>query len=90
MSQEIAKIEAKVINNDKSLQLLKIKQKEINEAIVRGNEEVKIFNSDFARGPISNLIIIDKSKHELIASTLGEKLNYLVCETLEKAEDEKK
>ncbi|GMO65851.1 MAG: hypothetical protein Nk1A_3450 [Endomicrobiia bacterium] len=41
---------------------------------------------DFARGPISNLIVIDSNKHELVASILGEKLNYLVCETLEKAE----
>ncbi|MDR2666423.1 MAG: hypothetical protein LBB92_03210 [Endomicrobium sp.] len=34
---------------------------------------------------ISNLIVIDMDKHEFVASILGEKLNYLICETLEKA-----
>lgn len=43
--------------------------------------------ADFARGgPISNLIVIDMNKHELVASILGEKLNHLVYKTLEKAE----
>ncbi|MDR1784201.1 MAG: chromosome segregation protein SMC [Endomicrobium sp.] len=125
MNQEIAKIEVELLDRNKSLQLLKVKQEEINEAILKNDEEMKIFNSDFskyrdilasndartvalkefeykdpirssiravlslgdfARGPISNLIVIDKNKRELIASILGEKLNYLVCETLEKAE----
>jgi chromosome segregation protein len=41
---------------------------------------------NLARGPISNLIDSDESKQELVASALGEKLNYLVCDTGEKAE----
>ncbi|MDR1926741.1 MAG: chromosome segregation protein SMC [Endomicrobium sp.] len=39
-----------------------------------------------ARGPISNLIETDDNKGEFIAVALGEKLNYLVCDTTEKAE----
>jgi chromosome segregation protein len=39
-----------------------------------------------ARGPISSLIDAGDDKNELIASALGEKLNYLVCDTTEKAE----
>ncbi|MDR3274759.1 MAG: chromosome segregation protein SMC [Endomicrobium sp.] len=41
---------------------------------------------DVARGPISSLIYTDDDKYELVASALGEKLNYLVCKTSEKAE----
>jgi chromosome segregation protein len=41
---------------------------------------------DIARGPISSLIYTDDDKYELVASALGEKLNYLVCKTSEKAE----
>jgi chromosome segregation protein len=39
-----------------------------------------------ARGPISNLIDTDDNKGEFIAVALGEKLNYLVCDTTERAE----
>jgi chromosome segregation protein len=39
-----------------------------------------------ARGPISSLINANEDKEELVASALGEKLNYLVCQTIEQAE----
>lgn len=39
-----------------------------------------------ARGPVSSLIDFDDDKDELIASALGEKLNYLVCRNTEEAE----
>lgn len=39
------------------------------------------------RGPISSLIDADPDKDELIASVLGEKLNYLVCDNTEQAEE---
>ncbi|AKL97693.1 chromosome segregation protein SMC [Endomicrobium proavitum] len=45
-----------------------------------------VLNLGAARGPISSLIDADPSKSELIAAALGEKLNYLVCETSDKAE----
>ncbi|MDR3307208.1 MAG: chromosome segregation protein SMC [Endomicrobium sp.] len=41
---------------------------------------------NLARGPISNIIAADEDKRELVASVFGEKLNYLVCDTVEKAE----
>ncbi|MDR1522885.1 MAG: chromosome segregation protein SMC [Endomicrobium sp.] len=40
-----------------------------------------------ARGPISSMIDFEDDKADLIASALGEKLNYLVCETSQKAEE---
>jgi len=39
-----------------------------------------------ARGPVSSLFDADADKDELIASALGEKLNYLVCGDTQKAE----
>jgi chromosome segregation protein len=39
-----------------------------------------------ARGPVSSLINVDDDKIGLISSALGEKLNYLVCETSVRAE----
>ncbi|MCL2335267.1 MAG: chromosome segregation protein SMC, partial [Endomicrobia bacterium] len=39
-----------------------------------------------ARGPVSSLFDATDGKDELIAAALGEKLNYLVCENTEKAE----
>ncbi|MCA6072659.1 MAG: chromosome segregation protein SMC [Endomicrobium sp.] len=41
---------------------------------------------NLARGPVSSLIDADDDKDELIASVLGEKLNYLVCDTTKEAE----
>ncbi|MDR1941312.1 MAG: hypothetical protein LBQ47_03195, partial [Endomicrobium sp.] len=41
---------------------------------------------DIARGPVSSLIDADSDKDEIIAAAFGDKLNYLVCETSEKAE----
>lgn len=40
-----------------------------------------------ARGPISSLIDFDADKADLVASALGEKLNYLVCDSSQKAEE---
>lgn len=40
-----------------------------------------------ARGPISSIIDFEDDRADLIASALGEKLNYLVCETSQKAEE---
>ncbi|MDR1418050.1 MAG: chromosome segregation protein SMC [Endomicrobium sp.] len=45
-----------------------------------------VLNLGIARGPISSLIDFDADKADLIASALGEKLNYLVCETSQKTE----
>ncbi|MCL2390733.1 MAG: AAA family ATPase, partial [Endomicrobia bacterium] len=45
-----------------------------------------VLNLGIARGPISSLIDADDDKDELIASALGEKLNYLVCDSAENAE----
>jgi chromosome segregation protein len=41
---------------------------------------------NLARGPVSSIINTDEDKQELVASALGERLNYLVCDTIEKAE----
>ncbi|MCL1972251.1 MAG: chromosome segregation protein SMC [Endomicrobia bacterium] len=46
-----------------------------------------VLNLGAARGPVSSLIDSDDDKDELIASALGEKLNYLVCDTASKAEE---
>ncbi|MDR1195626.1 MAG: chromosome segregation protein SMC [Endomicrobium sp.] len=46
-----------------------------------------VLNLGIARGPVSSLIDSDDDKDELIASALGEKLNYLVCDTSLKAEE---
>ena len=39
-----------------------------------------------ARGPVSSLIDADEDKEQIVASALGEKLNYLVCKTSQDAE----
>jgi chromosome segregation protein len=41
---------------------------------------------NLARGPVSSIIDVDEDKQELVASALAERLNYLVCDTVEKAE----
>ncbi|MCL2144330.1 MAG: chromosome segregation protein SMC [Endomicrobia bacterium] len=46
-----------------------------------------VLNLGIARGPVSSLMDSDGDKNELIASALGEKLNYLVCATAAKAEE---
>jgi chromosome segregation protein len=53
---------------------------------VRSSIRAVLSLGNLARGPISNLIDADENKQELVASALGEKLNYLVCDTAEKAE----
>jgi chromosome segregation protein len=53
---------------------------------VRSSIRAVLSLRNVARGPISNLVDADDDKDELIASALGEKLNYLVCDTTEKAE----
>ena len=53
---------------------------------VRSSIRAVLSLGDIAKGPVSSLIDADDDKIELIASALGEKLNYLVCETSEKAE----
>jgi chromosome segregation protein len=53
---------------------------------VRSSIRAVLSLGNLARGPISNLIEADENKQELVASALGEKLNYLVCDTAEKAE----
>jgi chromosome segregation protein len=45
-----------------------------------------VLNLGIARGPVSSLIAFDADRADLIASALGEKLNYLICETSQKAE----
>ncbi|MDR3125162.1 MAG: chromosome segregation protein SMC [Endomicrobium sp.] len=46
-----------------------------------------VLNLGVARGPISSLIDFDADKADLLASALGEKLNYLVCDSSQKAEE---
>jgi len=53
---------------------------------VRSSIRAVLDLGDIARGPVSSLIEADEDKYELVAAALGEKLNYLVCGTLEKAE----
>ncbi|GHT56540.1 chromosome partition protein Smc [Endomicrobiia bacterium] len=53
---------------------------------VRSSIRAVLRLGNVARGPISSLIDADDDKDELVASALGEKLNYLVCDTTEKAE----
>ena len=53
---------------------------------VRSSIRAVLSLGNLARGPVSSLIDADDDKDELIASALGEKLNYLVCDTREKAE----
>jgi len=53
---------------------------------VRSSIRTVLSLGNVARGPVSSLIDLEENKYELIAAALGEKLNYLVCETLEKAE----
>ncbi|OEG70702.1 hypothetical protein ATZ36_17155 [Candidatus Endomicrobiellum trichonymphae] len=53
---------------------------------VRSSIRAVLSLGNVARGPVSSLIDADDDKVGLIASALGEKLNYLVCETSEKAE----
>jgi len=45
-----------------------------------------VLNLGAARGPVSSLIDAEPAKSEIVASALGEKLNYLVCETASQAE----
>lgn len=45
-----------------------------------------VLNLGIARGPVSSLMDSGADKSELIASALGEKLNYLVCATASQAE----
>ncbi|MDR2436631.1 MAG: chromosome segregation protein SMC [Endomicrobium sp.] len=53
---------------------------------VRSSIRAVLAMGNLARGPISSLIDSDEDKQELVASALGDKLNYLVCDTAEKAE----
>jgi chromosome segregation protein len=53
---------------------------------VRSSIRAVLSFGNVARGPVSSLIDADDDKIGLIASALGEKLNYLVCETSERAE----
>jgi chromosome segregation protein len=53
---------------------------------VRSSIRAVLSLGNIARGPVSSLIDADDDKIGLIASALGEKLNYLVCETSERAE----
>ncbi len=53
---------------------------------VRSSIRTVLSLENVARGPVSSLIDADDDKIGLIASALGEKLNYLVCETSERAE----
>jgi chromosome segregation protein len=53
---------------------------------VRSSIRAVLSLGNVARGPVSSLIDADDDKVELIASALGEKLNYLVCETSERAD----
>ncbi|MDR3256049.1 MAG: chromosome segregation protein SMC [Endomicrobium sp.] len=53
---------------------------------VRSSIRAVLNLGNVARGPISSLIDAADDKDELVASALGEKLNYLVCETSQKAE----
>jgi chromosome segregation protein len=45
-----------------------------------------VLRSNLARGPVSSIIDVDVDKQELVASALGERLNYLICSTAEKTD----
>ncbi|MDR0823391.1 MAG: AAA family ATPase, partial [Endomicrobium sp.] len=45
-----------------------------------------ILNLGIARGPVSSLISADADKEDLIASSFGDKLNYLICANIADAE----
>ncbi|GHT15315.1 chromosome partition protein Smc [Endomicrobiia bacterium] len=53
---------------------------------VRSSIRAVLSLGNVARGPVSSLIDVNDDKIGLIASALGEKLNYLVCETSERVE----
>ncbi|MDR3049982.1 MAG: chromosome segregation protein SMC [Elusimicrobiota bacterium] len=45
-----------------------------------------VLNLGIARGPVSSLISADADKEDLIASSFGDKLNYLICANISDAE----
>ncbi|MDR2644956.1 MAG: chromosome segregation protein SMC [Endomicrobium sp.] len=53
---------------------------------VRSSIRAVLSLGNLARGPVSSIIDADEDKQELVASALGERLNYLVCDTTEKAD----
>lgn len=53
---------------------------------VRSSIRAVLSLGNLARGPVSSIIDADADKQELVASALGERLNYLVCDTAEKAD----
>ena len=53
---------------------------------VRSSIRAVLSLGNLARGPVSSIIDADEDKQELVASALGERLNYLVCDTAEKAD----
>ncbi|MDR2811700.1 MAG: chromosome segregation protein SMC, partial [Endomicrobium sp.] len=53
---------------------------------VRSSIRAVLSLGNLARGPVSSIIDADEDKQKLVASALGERLNYLVCNTAEKAE----
>ncbi|MDR3071105.1 MAG: chromosome segregation protein SMC [Endomicrobium sp.] len=53
---------------------------------VRASIRAVLGLGNIARGPISSLINAQDDKDELVALALGEKLNYLVCNTINEAE----
>ncbi|MDR1942957.1 MAG: chromosome segregation protein SMC [Endomicrobium sp.] len=53
---------------------------------VRSSIRAVLSFGNLARGPVSSIIDADEDKQKLVASALGERLNYLVCDTAEKAD----
>ncbi len=83
LNDKLSEYKEKIASNESRIETLK----EFDQQDpIRSSIRAVLNLGDIARGPVSSLIDADDDKDELIASALGEKLNYLVCDTTEKAE----
>ncbi|MCL2485679.1 MAG: AAA family ATPase [Endomicrobia bacterium] len=82
MEDSLSEFKEKLASNESRIETLKeFDQQDPIRSSIRA-----VLNLGVARGPVSSLIDSDDDKDELIASALGEKLNYLVCDSTENAE----
>lgn len=83
LEDELSELKSSIASNDSRIETLK----EFDQQDpIRSSIRAVLSLGDVARGPISSLFDSDDDKDELIASALGDKLNYLVCQNTEKAE----
>ncbi|MDR2192127.1 MAG: chromosome segregation protein SMC [Endomicrobium sp.] len=82
LEDKISSLKQELASNDSRMATLK--EFDLQDPIRSSIRAVLTLN--VARGPVSGLIDATDDKDELIAAALGEKLNYLVADTVEQAE----